>query len=78
MADFLLKLIGFLSYKLYMSPFENMNDKILIFETTEINDTTYRLKLLSSTNNPTVIFSMNYIKIPTSNGLELIQQNLKL
>ena len=44
----------------------------------KINDTTYRLKLLSSTNNPTVIFSMNYIKIPTSNGLELIQQNLKL
>ena len=33
----------FLSYKLYKSAFENMNDKILIFETTEINDTTYLL-----------------------------------
>ena len=33
----------FLSYKLYKSLFENMNDKILIFETTEINDTTYLL-----------------------------------
>ena len=33
----------FLSYKLYKSAFENMNDRTLIFETTEINDTTYLL-----------------------------------
>ena len=33
----------FLSYKLYKSAFENMDDRILIFETTEINDTTYFL-----------------------------------
>ena len=33
----------FLSYKLYKSAFENMNDRTLIYETTEINDTTYLL-----------------------------------